>query len=87
MGPFLKVTVAYESYRSADEAPVAESLNEKVVMVRPRPGTPPICSRAGAVLPGEAVLIELAMAGICTGLILNDVLNYVLLRSMSEVPI
>jgi hypothetical protein len=33
------------------------------------------------------VLTELAMAGICTGLILNDVLNYVLLRSMSEVPI
>jgi hypothetical protein len=33
------------------------------------------------------VLTELAMAGICTGLILNDVLNYVLLRYMSEVPI
>jgi hypothetical protein len=33
------------------------------------------------------VLTELAMAGICTGLILNDVLNYVLLRSMIEVPI
>jgi hypothetical protein len=33
------------------------------------------------------VLTELDMTGVCTGLILNDVLNYVLLRSMIEVPI
>jgi hypothetical protein len=66
---------------------MAESLNEKVVMVHPRPGTPPICSPACAVLPGGAVLTEFVMTGACTGLILNDVLNYVLLRSMIEVPI
>ena len=87
MGPFLNVTVAYEGYRSADEAPMAESLNEKVVMVHPRPRTPPICRPARTVLPGGAVLTEFVMTGVCTGRILNDVLNYVLLRSMIEVPI
>ena len=30
------------------------------------------------------MLTELDMTGVCTGLILNDVLNYVLLRSMIE---